>query len=325
MTDDEGAFRDRKLDYRKSEIAERMQVPKNLDDDSIIDFYTIPSLNPYADKDFIYQLPIPAALITGDQEAVKLQALANQQWVLITDSPSRLWPRLKQFMSQHQLLVATENISIGMIQAKASDGYYTLKVEQGFQRNTSELYVRFSSAPKVLSYTNWPSQQATTDKESALIGLAAQFLADASDKPAYSYVARGISAQKKMRELQNEAGFKSLLLEVDSIRARASLESSLKKAEFKIISQSTGTLTVQYFPLLPESKRPGFWGRLFGKNPEGLNEDILFAGEHYLIHLKHTAAGQEVSVERDSDAPSSARNARNELNQVIQLIKGYIS
>ena len=113
MTDDEGVFRDRKLDYRKVVETPRMTVPADLDDDAIIDLYVVPPLSPYADRDYIYDLPLPNALIVGSQDGVVIQSLQDQQWILVADSPSRLWPRLKQFLALNRLLVVQEKGAVG--------------------------------------------------------------------------------------------------------------------------------------------------------------------------------------------------------------------
>lgn len=324
MTDDEGVFRDRKLDYRKVEETSRMQVPENLDDDAIIDLYVVPPLSPYADKDYIYDLPLPNALIVGAQDAVTIQSLQEQQWILVTDSPSRLWPRLKQYLSLNRLLVVQEKGAVGMIEARSEQGFFVFKVEQGFQRNTSEIYIRQLSQQQPLNARALPISDSV-ELEKTQIEALSQFLADVSDKPAYSYVARGISAQRKMRELQDKRGIKSLLLEVEESRARASLLAALERAEFKVLEQSAHDFYVQYHPALPESEKPGFWGRLFGKDPDTFDTSVPYAGEFYRLKLTAEAGGQKLVVKPATDKKSSVRNDRNEINQIIQIVKGHLS
>lgn len=323
MTDDDGIFRDRKLDYRKVEEAPRMQVPEGLDDDAIIDLYVVPPLSPYADKDYIYELPLPNALIVGDQEAVRIQKLDKQQWILVNDSPSRLWPRLKQYLSLNRLLVSNEQGAMGMIEARSTDGVYVFRVEQGFQRYTSEIYIRHYLASKPLSARMQASDSLAV--EQAQIEQLAQFLADVSDKPAYSYIARGISADKKLRELQSENGEKSLLLEVDQQRAYAAVLAAFERAEFKLIERTEQQFYVQYHPTLPDSEKPGFWAQLFGADPDGYDDSIPYAGEFYRLKLKAHAEGQQLLLERASTESESVRNIRNEHNQMIAIIKGHLS
>ena len=325
MTDDKGVFRDRKFDYRQVVETPRMEMVEGLDDSAIIDLYVVPPLSPYADKDYIYKLPIPNALIVGDQDAVSIQTLGAQQWILVNDSPSRLWPRLKQYLSLNGLFSIQEKGAVGMLEAKSEQAYYLFRVEQGFQRNTSEIYIRaLNYQTPVLSLVPLP-QSTAVEQEKNQIETLAQFLADVAEKPAYSYIARGISARPKMRELQSDDGFKSLLLEVQPARAKASVLAALKQAQFKVIEATSEGFSVQYHPLLSESDKPGFWGRLFGKDPDGYDSAVPYAGRFYHINLTAKTAGLELNVKVVSDAQESERNLRNEKNQIVQIIKGHLN
>ena len=198
------------------------------------------------------------------------------------------------------------------------------KVEQGFQRNTSEIYIRQLSQAQVLERGALPSS-SSLELERERMNALAEYLADATEKPAYSYVARGISAQHKMRELHDDAGVKSLLLEVSSQRAMASTLGALERGQFKVIDQDSKGFNVQYYPLLSDSDKPGFWGRLFGKDPAAYDEAVPYAGEFYRINIQPQAEGLKLTVQPVSDKVDSARNRRNEINQIVQIIRGYLS
>jgi outer membrane protein assembly factor BamC len=325
MTDDEGVFRDRRYDYRNAETqTDRITVPADLDSEAIVDYYVIPPMSPYADTDLIYTPPLPTPMISDQGEVVKLQRLEGNVWILARISPSQLWPRLKQFLGMQSLVVTAENGGLGLVDSFGIDGVYRFKVEQGFQRNTSEISVRYlSSAESANSF--WPESSDDADKEQEIVGKLAQFIAEVSDSPAYSFAAQGISTQKKMQPV-NYDGQKTLLLNVPKLRAAASVKLALENADFKIDEQeqSLSGMKVQYWPKLPDAKKPGFWGRLFGKSADDYDEDVEYAGEFYRININDDGAAQRVSVTRLSDKEVTTRQANRESNTVIQLIQGHI-
>lgn len=312
------------VEYRQVEETPRMQIPEGLDDSAIYDLYPVPPLSPYADKDYIYQHRLPNALLVGKPGDVKIQRLDKQQWIVVNDSPSRLWPRLKQFLSLQKMPVSREKGQLGLIEAKSEHGFYLLRVEQGFQRNTSEIYIRQLNTQAELSNGVLPVS-GSMEQETKTIELLSQFLADIAEKPAYSYVARGISARPKMRESHDRSGLKTLILEVDEKRAKAAVIAALERAEFKLLSDDNNHLQVQYYPVLPESRKPGFWDKLMGASDDDFDEAMPYAGEYYQVIFTAGGTGIALSVERESTELSSERNIRNEKNQMLQLIKGYLS
>ncbi len=324
LTDDEGIFRDRKFDYRKAEATDRMQIPDGLDEDAIYDLYVVPELSPYADQNYIYTLPMPTALLVGDPGVVTVQKLADEQWILVNDSASRLWPRLKQFLSQQKLLVAQEIGREGLIEVRGNDGFYAINLEQGFQRNTTEIYVRQYQQFNTIKNEGMKVSDSAELEEKMLMKLA-EFLADPSTKSAYSFIARGVSAKAKLRELRDQAGSKTLLLEVSRQRALASVAKTLDSAHFRIQENSETAFTVQYYPPIPESQKPGFWQRLFGADSEGYDESLPYAGEFYRVFLIENTDGILLTVERVSETIVTDNQDRQERNTVIELIKGQLS
>ena len=105
-----------------------------------------------------------------------IQKMNNQLWILVTVSPSELWPRLKQFLSTENLLVNIENGEIGMIDTRNNSDIYRFKVEQGFQRNTSEVYIRYLNGTSQQEGF-WPASSDDVNEEQAMIEVK-QYLGD---------------------------------------------------------------------------------------------------------------------------------------------------
>lgn len=318
---EDGIFRDRKKDYRKEESLPRIEVPDNLDDQAIVDFYPVPPVSRFSDGEMIDEFPLPVGVV-NTEEAVKIQKIDGEQWVLMQASASQVWPRLKEFASQQGMVLTAENGAAGMIEAKASEGVYRFHVQQGFQRNTSEVSVRFLDAPSSIA-AFWPEISTDVQKEQSMIDQLAQFFANVSDKPAYSFAAQGISTQKKIDIEHDESGAKILVLLVNQERAWLTLNQSLAKADFKIekADAERKQFLVQYTPPISRDDQPGAFLRFFGVKPDPYDEDVTYAGEHYEFQLSGDDDRAKVTVKALDVEEQDANDIRKEQNHVLLLLK----
>lgn len=326
LTDDEGIFRDRKKDYRKSESVPRMQMPAGFDSSAIIDYYVIPPLGTYADPEMIDDLPLPAAKISTSEGAVKIQKMGDKTWVLVNSTPSRIWPRLKQFIEQRQLQTELENGSLGIIEATDGTSLYRFKIEQGFQRNATEIYLRQLSATSPAAGF-WPDQSQDDGLEQQMLKACAEYLANHEEQAAYSYAAQDISTTPKLRVLA-DVKVKQLLLQVSGARAHASLKNAFAAAGLVVESydEAASVYALHYQPPLPEEKQPGFIRRLFGINPKPFDDEVEYADHHYLVSVKSEDSGMVVSLQLAATAPPQSENQANkERNTILDLIKSNLN
>ncbi len=318
---EDGIFRDRKKDYRKSEALPRIEVPENLDDQAIVDFYPVPPMSPFSDGEMINEFPLPVGVV-NTEAVVKIQKIEKSQWVLMQASASQVWPRLKEFISQQGLVLTVENGAAGMIEAKSNDGLFRFHIEQGFQRNTSEIAVRFLNSP-ASSPAFWPEVSTDAQKEQAMIDQLAQFFANVSDKPSYSFAAQGISTQKKINIEHDESGGKILVLMVNQSRAWLTLQQSLIKANFTLqkTDPENKQFIVQYTPPLSQDDQPGGFLRFFGVKPKPYDEEIKYAGEHYQFQLTGDDDQSRVSIKALDIEEQDSDEIRKEQNYVLLLLK----
>lgn len=321
LVGEDGIFRDRKKDYRKSEALPRIEIPENLDDQAIVDFYPVPAVSPFSDGEMIDEFPLPVGVV-NTEAAVKIQKIGSTQWVLMQASTSQVWPRLKEFLSQQSLVLTIENGAAGMIEAKAGEGFYRFHIEHGFQRNTSEVAVRFLDNPAAVP-AFWPELSSDVKKEQDMIDQIAQFFANVSDKPAYSFAAQGISTQKKIDVEHDKAGSKVLLLMVNQARAWLTLQQSLKKANFTIkkADAENKRFIVQYTPPLAPDDQPGAFSRFFGIKPKPYDKDIQYAGEHYQFQLQGDDDRSRIVIKALDVAGQTDNAIRKEQNSVLLLLK----
>lgn len=318
---EQSMFRDRKYDYRIAEEGQRMQVPAHLDSQSIIDYYPIPDISPFAEKEIIINPPLPTGMLLDIDQRVRLQRLQEREWILIQATPSQVWVRLKYYLQQQNWPILMEQGAQGELIATSAQGFLRFQLNQGFQHNSSELSLRVSQDPSIIQ--TWPAVSADAEQEHELLLALATFLAD-PEQPAYSFVAYNISTQQRLFSDFDAQGARYILLKSDSARAKASLEKALLHAEFIIEQNDANTLLVQYAPQSNKTLKRGFWQRIFRIKPKPFDASILYAGHRYQFTLTGKDDGQYISVRVLEQNVAIAQQLK-EANQQLVRIRGLIN
>ena len=242
-------------------------------------------------------MPLPTAISGQSDQLVLLQSLQGEYWVLIKSAPSQVWSRLKQFLISQSQTIDQESASSGFILASDAKGLqYFYRISQGFQTKSAELRLRVTSAAE---QSLWPAQSSDKQAELDLLEAVAIDLAATVQQTSYSYAALGISEQKKMLTLQNQQGYKSLLLSASFARAQAAVKQALVASDFEIINaEDTQSILVRYLPQLSKDKQPGLVRRMFGAESAAFDESVEYAGAYYrLVIRSENSARQNLSIE----------------------------
>ena len=286
---DKGVFRDRGDDYRMARVEKPLQIPPGLDHPDGEQDFAIPgggATTPLAGK---FQAPRPEPL-EGDPgaERVKIRTLGSARWILVEASPGEVWPRVRQFLNTNQLYVtradATDGvIETGWLQPKAANVQrerYRFRIEQGIQRNSSEIYVLQDSQQ---AGDDWPKTSSDPARESDMVKALAQYIADNGSTGAVSMLAqRGLDSRGKvfLRKPYGERPYLSLEQPFD--RAWAALELALPKAGFTVedMNRSEHEFWVRFTPPVDPADRPGYWTRfwnwVFGDEDELKNARTVY-------------------------------------------------
>jgi outer membrane protein assembly factor BamC len=128
--------------------------------------YPIPEA--HAPKPDQFTVPYPPTVgIQDDANIASVQTMDNQLWILNAKSPASTWSQLMTFFQQRQIAImskelSTATIDTNWIKEAVQPGFFTryrLRLEQGLQPNTTEIYLaneRKSEAMKDIASTNWP-------------------------------------------------------------------------------------------------------------------------------------------------------------------------
>ncbi len=275
---DKGVFRDRSDDYRRARVEKPLQIPPELSQAEGDEDFAIPPLahaEPLTGK---FTVPRPEP-IDGDPSAeqVKIRSLDGASWILVEASPGEVWPRVRQFLNTNQLYVTRADASDGVIetgwlQPKYPEGHetanvarerYRFRIEQGVQRSSSEIYVLQAGAQ---AGDNWPTTSSDPARETEMIKVLAQFIADNGSTGAVSMLAqRGIESRGKVFLSKAAGDTPHLRLELPFDRAWGSLILALPKAGFTVddLNRSEREFWVRYTPPIDPQDKPGWWSRFW--------------------------------------------------------------
>ena len=319
-------IRDRSDDYRKARVEPRIKVPAHLEDDALKDIYVIPPTTERLMPTGEFEVPRPAPLVaSGTEELVRIQRLGDEEWVLASVAPGQLWPQVRSFLSSNGVQVARVDARAGLIETgwfrgrdASMDERYRFRIEQGVQRNTSELHVlQMYQAGDI---TRWPEASADQQRGSDMLMLVAQYIANSTEAAPVSMMAQqAISASGRVNLLEGTDGQPYIRLQLPYYRAWASTERALRESSFQIrdLDRSSGVFYVRFVP--PEDEDGGWFGWLFGDDDEASKE---LSDQDYLVTMKQVDENQvHITMAREDGKALELAQAQN----LLSLVKGNIN
>lgn len=324
---DDGAFRDRGNDYRQATLEKELSLPDGVHSDSIYDSYAIPPINDKTSLDEDFEVPRPEPLSEDvGRETVRISKLANDRWILVNGSPGHVWPRLRGFLTLNHLSVQRVDAASGIIETQwiqpAIDGVpkerYRLRIEQGVQRDTSEVYVL--QADISTGTGDWPTNSSDDEREELLTTELAQYLANSTSAAAVSMLAQQtINSSGRVNIIENAEKQPAINLQLPFPRAWASLRSALDKSGYRIddLDRSKHIYFVSYSEKHANDDKPGFFASLFTSDDKQENDGI-----DYLINVKELdEKSVEVTIKRRDDAVMQ----KLKIESLLRMIKRNIS
>ncbi len=324
---DSGYFRNRSNDYQKSAEAARIEVPEGLDGSALEDIYVIPPVNNEIGLDGEFEVPRPSPLVASEAEqAVKIQKLGEERWLLSALAPGELWPQLRGYLSAKGIAISRVDARQGIMETawlQSKNGglkqRYRFSIDEGVQRDTSELHViHMLQTPEIGQV--WPKVSVDTQLEADMLTEVANFIANRADMASVSMIAQqAISASGKVT-LQESEGRPYIQLRLPYYRAWASLGQGLTKAGFEVkdLDRSAGQYYVNYVEQLSaqDEEESGWFSWMFNDK----DDDIV--PENYLITVK-TVDDENVSIHihSQSDVPLT----KSEAEKLLAIVKGNLS
>lgn len=166
-----GLLPDRRVKYKKAKVTKRLEIPPGLTSSAIRDEYEIPESNSAVDTDVNRQfqhLGRPQSNVLVASEKIRVERDGAKRWLVIQSKPKDIWPKIRDFWVEQGFLLKMEDPSIGIMEtdwaentadipddfirnalkstldsvySAATRDKYRVRLEQGVERNTTEVYL----------------------------------------------------------------------------------------------------------------------------------------------------------------------------------------
>jgi outer membrane protein assembly factor BamC len=125
----------RKVDYRKSDTTAALEVPPDLSSTTINEAPAmVESISSTRYQDADTTIGKEAVLPASDAGGLRVERDGDQQWLVIQETPSQVWPRVREFWMQEGFLLKLEDPRVGIIETGWTEN--RADIPQGLIRNT---------------------------------------------------------------------------------------------------------------------------------------------------------------------------------------------
>ena len=279
--------------------------------------------------------PLPDAKYASDnRDEVRVQRLGNRSWLVIPESPTTAWPKMKQFFADNGVLLVDDRPEVGRLNTgwlkenetpardlvrsllasarseaglESGEDRFLIRVEQGLQPQSTEVHLRHDNDALngVVAANLLYVQDANSDliaAENELLQQIGAYVAARVAESTVSKVALQIGSQPKSDMRRNADGIPELRFFLDRRRAVASLTQSLRNAGVIINSEDSdaGRFDISIpSEVLTGKKGGGFFCRItFSCSSRGATDVTLFMREAIATEL---GEGYKISVLQDGE------------------------
>lgn len=275
---DDGWFPDRDDDYMEARTAPEMDIPIQLDSYTLDQLYVIPER--FSSLAALEEVPMPQPIESRRREGVIIQALADKRWIVIDATPGQVWPLVRDYWTELQIVLDYEDPSNGVMETSWVEvggndekrHKYQITIEPGLHSGYSEIYILHYenlNAEPVPVVVSWPEESNSPDLEQQIQTSLSQYLADRNDvyqASSASLLAGSIEAEAKANLIEDESGEPMLELKVDYGRAWVQVRQALENAQITILAsdRDQSIFSVQFAGILEEEENSTLIGRWFG-------------------------------------------------------------
>lgn len=295
--------------YLQASETQVVVIPEKLSSARIGQLYPIPQVSGDISLQSSSEVPRPQPISANTfEQLVKIQRIDEKRWILVNNSPSELWPRVRNILNRNGIASNKADGSAGIIETawlsynsdQENEHRFRLSISPGVQLNSTEISVLHQIKPSVdESQIDWPEVSQSDDKEKDMITFLANQLVAQPDYASVSLLARDIGGESKVVIVNPEVADPYILVKLSYDRTWASVIYSASRGGFSLIDQNSdqGLLLVNYSDDISEEKSTDIFGWLGSKE----NDDILKANYRVLIQaIESNVEIRIVSLEGDS-------------------------
>lgn len=296
-------IRDRGQDYLAAQETEPTVIPAELDNIKLGQAYPIPQIKSQTELSASFEVPRPQPIsVNTFEQMVKIQSIGDQRWILVNNSPSELWPRIRNGLNRNGIPAARAEGSEGLIETiwlnfqsdDENTHRFRFSISPGVQINSTEISVLHHQVPRGEEEgSTWPDQSNSDTRESDMLSLLANQLAAEPDYSSVSLLAQEIGGESKVDVVNPQVADPYLLVKLAFDRTWASVDYSASRGGFITVdkNRNDGLFMVNYTDLV-EGKEEGFFASWFGDKRE--EQEIIDA--NYQILVQTVGANTEVRI-----------------------------
>ncbi len=355
----------KKVDYREAREEPQLEVPPDLTSSTIDDGLIIPDLGPGSGSASISDYnreragnrTLRSATVLPKQDDIRLARDNNSRWLVIKGSAQQVWPRLREFFLQNGFLIKREDPRIGIIEtgwaenradipqdfitrnisklfdsiySSATRDKYRIRLEEGVEPGTTELYLTHRGAEEVANSSDgsststvWAPRPADPELEVEMLRRLTIFLGVEENK------ARTLFAKRKNRIeraqlTRNGSGDAKLTVRESFARAWRRTGLALDRVGFTVEDRdrSRGLYYVRYIDPLKDSnskKEKGILDKLTFNMFSG--DDDVQDKSTYLVSLKEKGEQTNVTVLNDKGKLETSETAVRILTLLHEQLK----
>jgi outer membrane protein assembly factor BamC len=339
VTGENGWFHDRKGEYLQAETIPRTKIPADKDSYIIDDLLVIPDLPEGAEQQAFLEPPRPRAIEGRSEREVVIQRMEGRSWIVVDVSPSQVWPRIRDYWRQNNVVIAAENPTTGLMETGwfVLDGNaltqerFRVSVETGFQDNSAEIRLLHMEAPQstpVIAQLPFPASSVNADTEYTVLSSLSSYLADVADlyqASSVSFLAGNIDSRGKAVIATTPAGSQILQLKAEYNRSWAAISRALQRAGVEVVAQDNaqGIFDVVYMPGKPtgdEEDESGFFHSVWTLGG-------LFSGdgdlESYKLRIQLLKTTDSIDVLATPESASPENQAAG--NSLLELLRNTLA
>ena len=329
----------KKVDYKRSETIQSLEVPPDLSSNTIND--APGSINAAGTTYSEFGATLPeggGSTVLPDQGNMHVERDGNQQWLVVQGAPAQVWPNVKEFWLEQGFLIKMEDPRVGILEtgwsenradipdgvirgligkvvdsvySSATRDQYRVRLERGIESGTTEIYLTHRGVEEVIQggvedgTSVWQPRPTDPELEAEMLKRLMVYLG-VEERKAEAMVARERGPKVRAQMVSNDSG-SMLVVNEDFSRAWRRTGVALDRVGFAVEdrNRSEGTYFVTYNDPLADQNKEGVLSKL-----AFWSSDDEAAGARYRIVLQANGPVTHIIVndaEGERDTSSTAK------------------
>lgn len=343
-----------RIEYKSASKGRSLEVPPDLTQLQRENRYAVPKAGTTTASGYNLQQgaqPTARVIAPNSAENMRIQRAGDQRWLVISESPEALWPKIKDFWQDMGFLVQIESPEVGVIETdwaenrakipqdfirntigKAVDALYSTSERDKFRtrlergsEGTTEVYISHRRMEEV--FTDSQEERTVWTPRPGDPELEAEFLArlmahlGAQDAAAKVAVANAPSPAARAKLVRSsDGGYVQVEEAFDRAWRRVGL--ALDRVGFTVEDRdrAAGLYYVRYVDSESEAgpAKKGFFSRL---NPFGSSGEKASAAQRYRVSVKAVGDVSQVAVLNNNGQPESSKTGDRILSLLNEQLR----